>query len=302
MSKESNVSDAMTTSPELSPAKALLDPSLPVGRWGRRWGFDVPPHPEILSVLEQQRHTFEAALGEIVAHRNFLHSIGIEQDPSNPFSPLWNNGYFTSLDAASLCGFLLSRRPRRLIEIGSGNSTRFARQAINYGKLPTRLISVDPEPRYDIDKLCNLVIRAPLESCDQKVFDELDAGDVLFMDSSHWAGGNSDVVVFYLEILPHLKPGILVHIHDIFWPCDYTRRWDWGINEQYMLGAMLLMKPLPFRIVLANYFVSIDPKLARIVREMFAGHDGAHDLPHFYPGAPEITSVSFWFETIDRSG
>ena len=280
--------------------KASQVPTVTTQTAARRWGFDVPPHPEIRAVLERHRSAFATTLTEIAAHRDFLHSVGIEQDPSNPHFPLWNNGYYTALDAAALSGLLLSRRPRWLIEVGSGNSTRFARRAIEYGNLPTELISIDPEPRYEIDKLCDKVIRAKLQDCDQMIFDGLEAGDILFIDSSHYVEPDSDVVVFFLEILPRLKPGILVHVHDIFWPCDYTRRWAWAINEQYMIGVMLLMEPMPFKVVLPNYFVNMDPGLNEIVRDMFAGQGGSPDLPLAYPGGPEIPGVSFWFETVDR--
>lgn len=92
-----------------------------------------------------------------------------------------------------------------------------------------------------MDVLCDRVIRQPLEDVDGKLFDELESGDMLFIDNSHRVFQNSDVTVFFLEILPRLKPGITVHIHDIFLPFDYPPSWyDRHYSEQYLLAAFLL--------------------------------------------------------------
>jgi hypothetical protein len=277
-------------------AKPTEPPPLP-----RRWGFNLPAHPEIRAVLDAHRDIFKTTLHEIYRHRDFFHSIGLSQDPSDPYSPLWNNWYFTSLDAAALTGLMLSRRPSLLIEIGSGNSTRFARRAIKYGGLPTKLISIDPEPRYEIDAICDRAIRTELQKCNLSIFYDLQPGDMLFLDGSHFLQPDTDVTIFFLDIIPRLKPGVLVQIHDVFWPYDYSRRWNLPMSEQYILGLMLIAKPLPFKIVLANYYASLDPGLSEIMRYMFAGRDGTSNLPVHYPDAPDFLSRSFWFETISRS-
>lgn len=266
----------------------------------RRWGYDKPSHPEILSVYERHRDVFRDSLHAVAACRDILHDISFNEDPKNLNAPFWNNGYFSTLDAASLVAFILLKRPRRFVEIGSGNSTRFARYAIVRGGLSTQITSIDPEPRADIDSLCDRVVRATLQSCDEEIFGELEPGDILSFDGSHYVEPDSDVVVFFLEILPRLKPGIFVHIHDIFWPDDYSRRHPWAINEQYVLGVMLLADPLPFKIILPAYFVSKDPELADIMREVFAGRNGLPDLPPHYPNAPDLPGVSFWLETTKR--
>jgi hypothetical protein len=94
----------------------------------------------------------------------------------------------------------------------------FARYAIRSGNLKTTISSIDPNPRADINKLCDHVFRANMEQFDPKLFQELEAGDILFFDGSHRIFSNTDVTVFFLEVLPRLKPGVLVHIHDIFLP------------------------------------------------------------------------------------
>src|ERR1700733_3021445 len=102
---------------------------------------------------------------------------------------------------------LVRSAPARYMEIGSGYSTRFARHAIQTVGLSTVIASLDPKPRAGIDALCDTVIRRRLEEADLAVFDQLEAGDILFFDGTHRALTNSDVTVFFLELLPRLKPG-----------------------------------------------------------------------------------------------
>ena len=152
-----------------------------------------------------------------------------------------------------------------LIEIGSGISTRFARRAVSDLALRTRIRSIDPCPREDIDKICDDVVRLPVEVVDLAVFDSLDSGDVLFFDGSHRAFQNTDVTIFFTEILPRLKPGVIVGIHDIFLPYDYPPEWYGRFyNEQYLLACYLLGGD-SWRILLPNYYVSKQPDLRSIL-------------------------------------
>ena len=96
-----------------------------------------------------------------------------------------------------------------------------ARLVVRDHHLRTRVISSDPRPRVEIHSLCDEGIRHPLESIDLAVFDQLAPGDILFIDSSHRVFTNSDVNVVFLEVLPRLQPGVLVHLNDIFLLYDY---------------------------------------------------------------------------------
>jgi len=263
-----------------------------------RWGHFAPVHPELNAALEQGRPLYEQSLDEIARFRAFYHDVEHEADP-NTTEPCWDNIWFTALDAAALVGFLLSRKPKRYLEIGSGYCTMFARYAIRSGNLKTTISSIDPNPRADINKLCDHVFRANMEQFDPKLFQELEAGDILFFDGSHRIFSNTDVTVFFLEVLPRLKPGVLVHIHDIFLPADYPPTWDGRLySEQYLLAAMLLCGSPPFRVVLPNYFVSIDAALGTRVRELFKGTDGRRDIPYYYANDPLAPGASFWLETV----
>ena len=145
------------------------------------------------------------------------------------------------LDAVCLSGLVTKLNPRLYVEVGSGNSTKYVRRAISDHGLRTRVISIDPHPRAVIDQLCDEVICNKLEDCDLKVFADLGPEDVVFIDNSHRSFQNSDVTVFFAEVLPILKSGCHYGIHDIFLPYDYPGSWlSRFYNEQYLLMAYLL--------------------------------------------------------------
>jgi hypothetical protein len=194
--------------------------------------------------------------------------------------------------------FVLSRRPKNYLEIGSGNSTMFASRAIRSAALPTIVSSIDPRPRATVDALCQRKIRAPLEDCDIALFDELAAGDVLFFDGSHRVFMNSDVTVFFLDVLPRLKPGVWVHVHDIFLPADYPPDWNQSLfAEQYLLAAMLLCAAPPFRVIFPSYFICTDAALGARARMLLGPDGGGKAIPFAYPNAAKTLPSSFWFET-----
>src|SRR5207248_1976402 len=187
--------------------------------------------------------------------------------------PTWANEFFTGIDAASLYAFVRDRQPQRYLEVGSGHSTRFAARAKRDGDTDTVIISVDPEPRSDIDSLCDEVIRARLEEADLTPFKELESGDIVLFDGSHRVFMNNDVTTFFLDILPRLEPGVLIGVHDITLPEDYfadnaTKYW----TEQYML-AMALLAAGPERIspVLACHYVCVTPDLKQQLDTMWEG-------------------------------
>lgn len=157
-----------------------------------------------------------------------------------PGTPHWDNEYLPALDAIAIYGFLARTNPGVYLEIGSGNSTRFAARAIADHGLRTRIVSIDPQPRAEIDALCDEVVRAPLEELEPERFTELTAEDVVFLDGSHRSFQSSDVTVFFLELLPVLPRGVIYGIHDVFLPADYPLHWvDRWYNEQYLLAAYL---------------------------------------------------------------
>jgi predicted O-methyltransferase YrrM len=264
----------------------------------QHWGVKSPAHAGLKLLIDSQRENYFKSLDIIREYRDILHRISQEPESATSTRPAWSNAFFSNLDAASLVAFLLARNPKRYVEVGSGNSTKFARYAIDTGELRTHLTSIDPKPRAQIDGICNRVIRSTLQTCDLDIFHALEPGDIVFFDGSHVLNMDSDVSVFFLEILPLLKPGVLVHVHDIFLPFDYApvfhRR---NYTEQYMLAMFLLYSYS--KIVLPNYYVCQDPALSAAVKAIFAPVGGGNEIAFTYHHG--LPGVSFWLETTEIS-
>ncbi|MGB6489731.1 MAG: class I SAM-dependent methyltransferase [Steroidobacteraceae bacterium] len=163
-----------------------------------------------------------------------------------------NNGAFESGDAEFLYQMVRARKPRRFIEIGSGQSTLIVRRAIQKNREESpgyecRHVCIEPFEAPWLEKLGVTVLRQRVETVAGTVFAELDANDFLFVDSSHVIRPQGDVLSEYLRIIPSLRSGVIVHIHDIFSPREYPREWlverMWLWNEQYLLEALLIDNP-----------------------------------------------------------
>lgn len=174
---------------------------------------------------------------------NFGTDLAALHDPArNQTGYRPGNGYFDSPDADALYLMMRRFRPAQVIEVGCGNSTRITRQAIIDGGFDCNLIAIDPYPRADIAGLPDHFEQAGLEEIDTALFDRLQAGDVLFIDSSHLVRIGNDVAHLFCRIIPRLAPGVVIHVHDVFLPYEYPNRFfydcpSWG--EQYVLHAML---------------------------------------------------------------
>jgi hypothetical protein len=178
---------------------------------------------------------------------------------SSESSPQWINSWIPPFDAISIYSFLAINNPRYYVEVGSGNTTMFAAQSIRDNNLRTKIISIDPYPRVGIDTLCAKIHRVPFEDIDLDFFTTLSADDVFLVDNSHRSFPNSDVTVFFTEVLPRLPAGILYAMHDIFLPWDYPEQWSckerrW-YNEQYLLCAYLLGGANGDKIICPNAFL-----------------------------------------------
>jgi hypothetical protein len=218
---------------------------------------------------------------------------------ADPLSPTWKNKWFSGLDAMALYAIVASRHPRRIIEVGSGHSTKFAARAIRDHRLETELVSLDPKPRAVIDQLCDRIVRSRVEKADLALFDELVAGDILFIDGSHRVYTSSDVTILFLRVVPRLRPGVILHVHDILLPWDYPAEWTSRYySEQYLLASWLLAQPARFRLLMSNAFVSFDPELRREARELFAGSPLAYMLAEQYRTGDVrgLSGGSLWLE------
>lgn len=170
-------------------------------------------------------------------------------------------------DATIYTAMLHHLRPERLIEVGSGASSAVALDACEAFGCHPRCTFIEPFPAYlrsllrptDMDTV--EIIASGVQDVPPEFFDSLQANDVLFLDTTHIVKTGSDVVYELFEVLPRLRPGVIVHFHDAFWPFEYPVEWvmrrNYSWNELYMLRAFL-MGNHDWEIVLFNdYFAKI---------------------------------------------
>lgn len=159
-----------------------------------------------------------------------------------------NNGAFESGDAEYLYNLIRLKKPARIVEIGGGYSTLMAIKAIKKNKedvpgYKCKHLCIEPYEMPWLEKTGVTIIRQVVEEVNKTVFSELEKDDILFIDSSHVIRPQGDVLLEYLELIPLLKTGVIVHAHDIFSPRENLKKWVtekvcfW--NEQYLLEAFL---------------------------------------------------------------
>jgi hypothetical protein len=201
------------------------------------------------------------------------------------------NGGYESVDAETLYGLLRHLRPARVVELGSGASSHvidLARRANETAGSPLQHTIYDPFPFGNpMGAVPATLHRVGSEDLDVAVVEELEAGDVLFVDTTHTVKTGGDVVRIFLDVLPRLAPGVYVHVHDIFLPYEYPREWvvdgrvAWA--EQYMLQAFLAFNDA-FEVVFPAHAVARqDPKAVSAV------------IPSFGPG---IAPGAFWMRRV----
>lgn len=258
-----------------------------------RYGHGLPPHRELYRLIDERRDVYRDLLGKALALKEHLWRIRPANVETDAVQPAWNNGFLPGLDIIGIYTMLSVFKPKRYIEIGSGNSTKVAHKAKADQQLQVRIISIDPMPRAEIDNLADEIIRKPFESIDLSLLDQLEANDILFVDNSHRILPNSDSMVFYMEILPRLKPGVIVHIHDVYLPYDYPQfMCDRFYSEQYGLAFYLLANPKKYQTLLPNYFISEDTELRDLIAPVWA-----------HPNLAEVEKHggSYWLRIGDSS-
>jgi predicted O-methyltransferase YrrM len=199
---------------------------------------DRRPYAAVDEYLSRDLPTFTQRLKDLSA---FFDPATVADEPKDEASPHWINNYLTKPDANLIYSMTRLLKPRRIVEIGSGNSTKFFRQAIRDGGLSTKITCIDPAPREEIGKVADEIILKSVVTMDETYFDALEPGDFLFNDGSHLVMHGSDLPYTVLRIMPRLKPGVFVHFHDIHLPLEYPPFADplyWG--EQYMIGALVM--------------------------------------------------------------
>lgn len=201
-----------------------------------------------------------------------------------------NSGYESNGDGAILYGMLRELQPSKMIEVGSGFSTRISYLAMQKNK-KGKIIAIEPYPKDVLKKLAakNKVrlINKKIEELDVSFFKQLNQGDVLFIDTSHVIKCGNDVHFLYLKVLPQVPKGTFIHIHDIRFPEEYPREWllknkhFW--NEQYLLHMFLCFNE-SFEVVFPSNYMKI--KYPNKCKNIFELEDKSG-----WPG-------SFWFKRI----
>ena len=185
-----------------------------------------------------------------------LREFPLQGSPRTGFYYL--NHMFGPGDADALYSIIRHLKPKRMIEIGSGCSTLLAKAALHRNRLEghdSEHICIEPYPDTWLEQLeLTRLIQKPVENIEPEFFGQLGPNDILFIDSSHVLRIGGDVQFEYLEYLRRLRPGVFVHMHDIFLPFEYPLSWvrdkKWFWTEQHILQAFLAFNSA-FEIVLA---------------------------------------------------
>lgn len=252
-------------------------------RLGDKWGYSIrkfhyyDPLPNFSEITQEQvlkrrvsiaiDWNLEAQLEltkRLSIYSSEIQEIKNEQTDHLKFN--FFNDFYSELDAAVYYAMIREIKPAKIIEIGCGYSTQIAALAIarnQQEEKPGEMICIEPYPEPQLTE-ANLeiqLIRERVENTELKFFEQLKAGDILFIDSTHTVKFGSDVCREILEILPILASGVWIHFHDIFFPYDYPPQWlierRMAWNEQYMLEAFLAYNS-HFEVVLANHWLSVD--------------------------------------------
>jgi hypothetical protein len=260
----------------LSPIPALKPPGDP------DWGYRYPPH-SIAIDLDSQLTFLQRNLSGYISE--------FTEEVRDVKFTLWN-GLYQAGDAETLYALVRFLRPRRILEIGCGNSTVVTSAACEANArdgLETEFIAVDPEPRRPIASLAGLrrVEQVDCRALPLQRFEDLESGDILFIDTDHVVKRGSEVNWLVLEALPLIAPGVWIHFHDIFLPYDYPFWLYWVTypTEQYLLHALLLDKGWRAELSLAALFGDRRDQLTQLIPSLREKVPGTPALETWYPSA-----------------
>lgn len=220
-----------------------------------------PPWPRAIPGIDMRE---QEQLGLVRELASYYQDMPFHDDPVKGLRYHLHNDSYEYSDGILLHCMLRHLKPRRLVEVGSGFSScvTLDTDELFLGKR-TQLTFIEPYPQLlhslisDADRERVTILPQPLQAVDLSVFESLEAGDILFIDSTHVSKVDSDVNRLFFEILPCLKPGVHIHIHDIFHPFEYPKqsfRAGRAWNELYLLRAFLQFNTA-FEIVLMNTFL-----------------------------------------------
>ena len=196
---------------------------------------DAPGYPAVARLFARHEAAFARTLDRIEAAAPALAALG---GPAP--APRLDQRWFPRLDAGAAWALIAERRPARIVEVGSGHSTRILAAAARAAGAETALLCIDPAPRAPLPDGVDHR-RELLRAGHAPLFEALAPGDVAFFDSSHVLHPHTDVDLILTAILPALAPGVLVHVHDVTLPDPYPPEWGWrGYAEQSGVAPWML--------------------------------------------------------------
>jgi len=208
------------------------------------------------------------------------------------YVPVTNSG-LSKVDSFILFTLIRLKKPKKMIEIGSGESTKISLSALIRNEEEVadwELTAIEPFPKRYLKEIKNknfVLIESSVQDVDINLISQ---ADILFIDSSHVSKIGSDVNYEIFDVVPRLKVGALVHWHDIMIPMDYSKAWiesgNMFWNESYMVHAFMLHNKY-FKIIWSSRYMQINypDKLS-------------NTFEYFVPGDPDQQLSSFWIERV----
>jgi len=223
----------------------VVDPADLLPKASAIWAEDAPQIPGIDFNCKAHEMVLKQWFPEHISKYDYPEVLDEHHDDKQFYT---RNSQFSWLDARTLFVFLNQVKPSRMIEVGCGYSSLLTAD-VNHRFLDNtcNFQCIEPYPREfllaGVAGMSELIVQQ-VQDTPLTIYESLEKGDILFIDSSHVCKTGSDVNFLYFEVLPRLQSGVLIHVHDIFLPLEYPREWilddnrSW--NEQYLLRALLM--------------------------------------------------------------
>jgi Methyltransferase domain len=252
--------------------------------WGRK-----PANKYFEREFKERTPAFRARLERYASLAPFFSKVLRESDGTK--MPYWKNQLLPVIDAVSICGMMEEFQPRRFVEIGSGNSTRFACLAKELAP-QCEVISIDGFPGDTIAAFPDRMIKQRLQDADLSIFGMLEANDIVWMDGSHHCFSDTDVAAFFMDVMPSLAPGVIVGVHDIPLPWDYPPEWgSTYFNELQVMAAYLVGGGKAIEYLLPAFYLNNIDMESRAILDPIWG------LPALAAPLQEVSGGgAFWFK------
>ncbi len=245
------------------------------------------PHKKLFEMISENDISYEKILRQAQSFRERFFSINEASNEMDISQPAWNNNYVPGLDIIVLYTLINQLKPDRYVEIGSGTTTKTALKARKENDLNFTITCIDPHPRQEIAAIADEWMPTAIQEQSLDLFRNLSENDIVFFDGTHTLYPNSDVMWFFMEILPVLPPGVVVQVHDIYLPYDYPQFMrERYYSENYLLGALLLNNPGKYEIMAPVYYMSEQESLSGILNDVWV-HPSMKNV--------ETHGGSFWF-------